>query len=795
MAVPREVAEELARDAGVTPDAVAAQLQRILASPGFSGAPRLSRLLRHLVEHAAGNDREVQEYAIGVEVFDRSPSFDPRSDAIVRVQARRLRERLEGYYAGPGSADPVIIEVPKGHYRARFRQRPPAAVPSAAPSTHRPRRMVAVAGVAALAVVVAAIIWSAWRPAPAAESGQAIAVLPFRSLDDDPENQYLSDGIAAEVLNELARYPELTVIARDSSFALQDGDLNLPRLSRLLGAGYLLRGSVRRDGPALRITAQLVDGTGVQRWSGAYDRRLGDVFDIQQEIAAAVAGSVAPHLNARPGGDAPPNVDAYRHYLIGREMLAKRLPTFTRQGVAELRRAIEIDPDYAEAHAELGVALTLSVWWRTGSCCPLPEADQPDPLDQARQAIDTALRLDPALARAHAAQGLWLQMQPRPDFQGSLPALRRAKALDPHQVDTLNWLSAALMAEGRVAESIDELEHAARLDPLAPSVNVNLARHAAETGRFADAERRLRQLLELPTPQPMPHLDLAELYADTGRVAEAHRHIKEAVLEFVESRDEIGLLEVLGISYARLGLWEKAGYWLDRMEAASGNAVMAAARRSYAMQLEGRHAEMLARFESALTTTGLDVADLDHSEAAEYGLLHALAGDPETAGTTLEPLLNLPIFLNGRESPDLEHWFAWAHLRAGTPEQAARLLDRTERKLADQQRSGMLHVSEDLLTFARNAALRGDAERAAERLEAAADAGWRNYYAVVHDPRWAALIEHPRIAAVLARVKADLDEQRARVEAADRVDGFSARLEALARRSTEPDPAGLRPGR
>jgi hypothetical protein len=263
------------------------------------------------------------------------------------------------------------------------------------------------------------------------------------------------------------------------------------------------------------------------------------------------------------------------------------------------------------------------------------------------------------------------------------------------------------------------------------------------------------------------------------------------VLKFVEARDEVGLLDLLAASYARLGMWDRADYWLSRPEAGSDDALLAAVRASYVMELQGRHAELLARFQSALAASGLDVADLDHPEAAEYGVLHALAGDPAIAIATLEPRLGLPMFLNGRNRQQVAQVLAWARIRAGLPARAERTLDQTERELVDRQRRGMLHVSEDLVTFARNAALRGDAERAGERLEAAVDAGWRNYYAVVHDPRWTGVREHPRIAAVLARVKADLAEQRARVEADDRADGFAERLENRARRSENSDTPGL----
>jgi len=207
----------------------------------------------------------------------------------------------------------------------------------------------------------------------------SIAVLPFANISNDPDNGYFCDGISEEVLNALSGFRELNVIGRTSSFAFKDSKVGIERISAVLGVRHILQGSVRKAGSQLRISAQLLDEAGRQIWTQTYDRQLANVFDIQSEIAAAVAATVATHVTARAASDHQPNLEAYDHYLAAREFLHARN---NERALERLQRAIDIDPAFAEAHAEWAIARLMGV----------PSQEQ---FRAAQSAIDRALALQP----------------------------------------------------------------------------------------------------------------------------------------------------------------------------------------------------------------------------------------------------------------------------------------------------------------------------------------------------------------------------------------------------------------
>ena len=259
------------------------------------------------------------------------------------------------------------------------------------------------------------------------------------------------------------------MIARTSSFALKASGLDARKLSGLLGVRYLLQGSVRRDGDRVRIAAQLVDDSGVQVWSNAYDRELQGIFAIQQDIAEAVATNVVPKIVARSPAEPEtlPNLEAYQHYLAGRQIFDKRMPRYAELAEEQFKKAVAIDPNYAEALAELAIVWTFHT----------------STAQKAEEAIDRALSLKPGLARAHVAKGLMLLEARRPpDVPGAEAAYRQALTLDPNMVDASNWLAGLLANQGRHAERLSILERAARIDPLAPALMTSLAVPIRNTG-------------------------------------------------------------------------------------------------------------------------------------------------------------------------------------------------------------------------------------------------------------------------------------------------------------------------
>lgn len=367
-------------DRGAAPDteAIQRQLARILSSPTFANAPSQERMLRFVVEKTlAGEAGRLKEYTLGVEVFGRGNDFDPRQDTIVRVQGRRLRDRMDDYYREQGSSDPVGIDLPKGGYVPTFHWR---NVPSASasdtpasaerlPGKARPRLMTALALAALVSLAFAATVWlRAPTPRPSPESTSAttppsLAVLPFVDLSQAHDQEYLADGLAEEILDQLAQVPALQVIGRTSSFSFRGRNEDLRDIGKKLGVTHLLEGSVRSDGGQLRVTAQLIRADdGSHSWSKSYTRALRDVFAVQNDIARDVAQALsvkldAVTLNRAQGGTT--NVDAYDRYLRWRSLrFAERVGVEdARQRVQLTREAVALDPRFVLAWDALADSL------------------------------------------------------------------------------------------------------------------------------------------------------------------------------------------------------------------------------------------------------------------------------------------------------------------------------------------------------------------------------------------------------------------------------------------------------
>ncbi len=317
----------------------------------------------------------------------------------------------------------------------------------------------------------------------------SIAVLPFMNMSDDESNEYFSDGISEELLNLLAKVPNLRVISRTSSFQLKNTTLDIPEIAERLDVVYVLEGSVRKHLGRVRVTAQLIDSrTDAHLWSETYDRELNDVFAIQDEIATAIVGELKTALDI----DEIPKLssatttvpEAHQAYLRGRFLIAKRTPEAVRASVAEFRSAVELDPDYPLAHAELSLALRrLAI---------IGDMSRGDAIELARPHAERAMKLDPTLAQAYAAAG-YVAVSPE-SFDTALALFRRATELNPNYSDAHMWLGGFLPAKGEYAEAVEMTAIAARLDPLSRPALANHARMLIMRGRLADADRQLRQL-------------------------------------------------------------------------------------------------------------------------------------------------------------------------------------------------------------------------------------------------------------------------------------------------------------
>jgi len=585
----------------------------------------------------------------------------------------------------------------------------------------------------------------------------SIAVLPFTNISSDPENEIFCDGISEEILNKLGAFSDLHVIARTSSFSFKDSDYAIPRISGLLGVRYLLQGSVRKAGDQLRISAQLVDDTGEQQWTETYDRELTDIFAVQAEIADMVASMVAPQISHQTAQRYEPDVEAYQRFLSGRELVYKRQ---TDAAVDELADAVRLDPDFAEAYAELAIALLIGF---------PSDAD----LRQAREAIDTALHLSPGLPRALAARGLLMEQQRSPDYSGAEAVLREVLDKDPNMVDAINWLSTALGGMGDDADRKSLLERGARIDPLHPVIAVNLADLYWDEGDLARAEQVMMRLTVLPEPGRSPFIYLRDMYLATGQLVK---------MNTIERRLALLGLHVyygLALNYAVLGMWDEATYWNTRWQQDFPDFFFTGYAEINVPMWQGRYDEAVRAFEDALEHSGANLSDLDSIFSRYLGRAQALAGQYLDAVVTLVAVLPDPIdprFFDD-EWVEAYHALAWSYTRLGTPDKSRSLLKQINDEFQRSADQGVDQHNPDLYLFAQNTMLMGDVEFALDRFETAVDAGWRGYYTKHHDPRWAALKGNPRYEALMAKVKADVDRQRAEVEAIDAREDFPALLD------------------
>lgn len=327
---------------------------------------------------------------------------------------------------------------------------------------------------------------------------ESIAVLPFSDLSPDGDQEYFGDGLAEELLDALANVEGLVVAARTSSFRFKGDDVDIPEVADKLGVQTVLEGSVRSGGERLRITAQLVNAEGFHLWSDSYDvsvAEMQDLIGVQEEIAQSIVAA----LSLAPEGDASEpletlvaqgtdNLEAYNAVLRGRYLAAQRTPRGLEAAAEQFEKAVALDPDYAEAWADLGMTNSLRRGWLFTM----------DSLVERRgaEATDRALELDPLMAQAHTARG-YIYGFVHYDSARADQSFARAIELDPRYPTSYHWRGEILGDNGNPESGIPYLETARELDPLSPIILVDLATAYDQAGRWDDADRLFEEVLEL----------------------------------------------------------------------------------------------------------------------------------------------------------------------------------------------------------------------------------------------------------------------------------------------------------
>jgi serine/threonine protein kinase/Flp pilus assembly protein TadD len=353
----------------------------------------------------------------------------------------------------------------------------------------------------------------------------SIAVLPPVNLSADPEQEYFCDGIAEEIINALAHMKGLRVVARTSSFAFKDRAQDIREIGRSLDVSTVLEGSVRKAGDRLRITAQLINvADGYHLWSERFDRRLEDVFAIQEEIALAIVDNLKVRLLSGEKASIVRrhtyDLEAYDAYLRGLFEWNKMTPEGFARCRELFREAINRDPELAPAYAQLADAVSSPTWW----------ADQPaaEALAQAFPLVEQALALDPNLAHAHSTKGHLCAFLERDRVAGER-SLRRAVELAPNHAFAQTYLGLFLMMRGCGEEAVARARLALRLDPLSPPLQTWAGTILVFSGQPAEGLRTLEGQIARTPHLWMPHYFLSAGLVHSGRLVEARSEAETAL--------------------------------------------------------------------------------------------------------------------------------------------------------------------------------------------------------------------------------------------------------------------------
>jgi TolB-like protein/DNA-binding winged helix-turn-helix (wHTH) protein len=408
----------------------------------------------------------------------------------------------------------------------------------------------------------------------------SVAVLPFTNLSEDAANVYFSDGISEELRGTLSKLPGVRIASRTSAFSFRNSQQPLPEIARVLNVDHIVEGSVRKAGNRIRVTAQLIDvRSDSNLWAETYDRELENVFAIQQEIAENIAGALKLRLTSTATRSVPSaqQLEAYQLYLRGLQLWQLRGEQNIRQSIGLLTRAVDLDPQLAQAHATLAAAYAVSTFYY----------QDPDPRapELAEQSAARASQLDPTLSQPHAVRGV-LAMQ-HLDWENVHAHHRRAMTLNANDASARYWLGESLLVAGRTREALTLMLEAAELDPISPPLIHDIAHAYLRDGDDLRGCPYAQRAVEIgETGYSL--LELAGCYQRAGNIpellraeAEAERRlgltdpvfglVREAVLD--PSKKPVALSAIaeaevrhkvsMALAYRRLGEFDAA---FDRIE-------------------------------------------------------------------------------------------------------------------------------------------------------------------------------------------------------------------------------------
>jgi len=358
-------------------------------------------------------------------------------------------------------------------------------------------------------------------------SDKSIAVLPFTNRSERKEDEYFTDGMHDELLTRLSRIAALKVISRTSVMRYRDTEKTIPEIARELSVATILEGGVQRSGNQVRINVQLIDAhTDEHLWAEIYDRELSaeNLFAIQSEISTAIADALKAALSPEERSlvyDLPTsNLDAYNHYLRGRQRMAARGKEDLENALAEFEQAAEIDPEFALAWVGIGDSSHLLF--------EIGVFERSDHQEMHMQAVEKALALNDRLGEAYAS--LALSYQDLREIDKANTAMQKSIELNPNYAQAYHWYANSLTAgPGREEKRLQLLYKAAQLDPMSSIVHLNIATALVELGREEEARQTLQQLSQMDPDFAETYNFLGRINAETGQLAEAVQSYRKAM--------------------------------------------------------------------------------------------------------------------------------------------------------------------------------------------------------------------------------------------------------------------------
>lgn len=413
--------------------------------------------------------------------------------------------------------------------------------------------LIAVAVFVFVALLVATIISRRHLSEPA-EAIDSIAVLPFVNVNNDPNTEYLSDGVSDSIINSLSRLPTLKVMSLNSVLRYKGKQIDPQAIGRELNVRAVLMGRLTKQGDSLVITAELVDVRDNRRlWGEQYNRKLSEILDVQDDISREISG----RLRLRLAGEPPQlikrhtsNAEAYQLYLKGRYFWNKRSEEGVRKGIEYLQQAIDADPLYSLAYA--GLADCYIVLGAPLNALPPKEA-----FLKAKAAATKALEIDDTLAEAYATLGV-VKQRFEWDPEGAAQDFRRAIELNPTYATAHQWYAINFEILGQPDAAIVEAQRAYELDPLSLIINARLGHNYYYARRYDQAIEQYKKTLELDPNFAIAHSRLGWAYAQKGMHREAVEEFLMAYTLSGESSETVAALKQAFTESGMRGYWRKA---------------------------------------------------------------------------------------------------------------------------------------------------------------------------------------------------------------------------------------------